>query len=89
MLSIGATIIPMNEEVSELLKKALALPLEARAALAGSLLDSLDATVDADGEALWENEIARRIEELDTGKAKTVPWAEVRRRIAAKMSHGV
>jgi hypothetical protein len=36
----------MTQEVSELLKKALALPAEARAALAGSLLESLDDTVD-------------------------------------------
>jgi len=78
----------MSEEVSELLKKALALPPEARAALAGSLLDSLDETVDAEVEALWENEITKRVEELDTGTAKTIPWTEVRRRIAAKLSQG-
>jgi hypothetical protein len=36
----------MAEDVSEILKKALALPSEARAALAGSLLESLDDTVD-------------------------------------------
>ena len=34
----------MSPDVSELLKKALALPPEARAALAGSLLESLDDT---------------------------------------------
>ena len=43
----------MTEEVSELLKKALALPPEARAALAGSLLESLDETVDASAEESW------------------------------------
>ena len=78
----------MSEQVSELLKKALALPAEARAALAGSLLDSLDEAVDPAAEALWENEIAKRIEELDAGKARTVPWTEVRRRIEAKLAHG-
>jgi hypothetical protein len=31
----------MTQEVSELLKEALALPAEARAALAGSLLENL------------------------------------------------
>ncbi|HEY5175965.1 MAG TPA: hypothetical protein VII95_10420 [Terriglobales bacterium] len=34
----------MSREVSELLKKALALPVEARAALASSLVKSLDGT---------------------------------------------
>lgn len=36
----------MAEELSELLKKALALPSGARAALAGSLLESLDEPVE-------------------------------------------
>jgi putative addiction module component (TIGR02574 family) len=77
----------MTEEVADLLKKALALPVEARAALAGSLLDTLDETVDEDAEASWQTEIAARIEQLDTGRAKTIPWTEVRSRLTAKLSH--
>lgn len=73
----------MSPDVSELLKKALALPVEARAALAGSLLDSLDEGMDASAEEEWNNEIVRRIEELDSGKVKPVPWAEARRQISA------
>ncbi|HYM75885.1 MAG TPA: addiction module protein [Candidatus Dormibacteraeota bacterium] len=73
----------MTQEVSELLKKALSLPPEARAALAGSLLDSLEETMDASAEEEWSREIARRIEELDSGKVKPVPWAEARRQISA------
>ena len=76
----------MTEEVVDLLKKALELPVEARAALAGSLLDTLDETVDENVEASWEREIAARIEELDAGKAQAIPWTEVRRRLAAKLS---
>ncbi|MFZ0803979.1 MAG: addiction module protein [Terriglobales bacterium] len=73
----------MEAEISELLKKALALPAEARAALAGSLLDSLDDTVDQTAEEEWTKEIARRIQELDSGKVKPIPWADARRQIAA------
>jgi putative addiction module component (TIGR02574 family) len=73
----------MTQEVAELLKKALALPVEARAALAGSLLDSLDDTVDASAEEEWNQEIARRIREFDSGKVKPIPWAEARRQISA------
>ncbi|MFI5095991.1 MAG: addiction module protein [Terriglobales bacterium] len=73
----------MTQEVTELLKKALALPPEARAALAGSLLESLDETVDATAEQEWSREIARRIEELDSGKVKPIPWEEARRQISA------
>ena len=73
----------MTEEVCDLLKKALALPAEARAALAGSLLESLDDTVAASAEEAWSQEIARRIEELDSGKMKPILWAEARRQISA------
>jgi putative addiction module component (TIGR02574 family) len=73
----------MIQDVAELLKKALALPAEARAALAGSLLDSLDDTVDASAEEEWNQEIARRIRELDSGKVKPIPWAEARRQVSA------
>jgi putative addiction module component (TIGR02574 family) len=79
----------MTPDVSELLKKkALALPPEARAALAGSLLESLDEKVDASAEEEWSREIARRIEELDSGKVKPVPWAEARRQISALLNGG-
>lgn len=71
----------MTRETSEILEKALALPPEARAALASSLLESLDDNVDASAEEQWNVEIARRIEELDAGKVKPIPWAEARRRI--------
>jgi len=73
----------MSPDVSELLKKALALPAEARAALAGSLLDSLDEAVDTSAEEEWSQEIACRIAELDSGKVKPVPWAEARRQVSA------
>jgi putative addiction module component (TIGR02574 family) len=73
----------MIPDLSELLKKARALPPEARAALAGSLLESLDDTVDQGAEEEWSKEIGRRIAELDSGKVKPIPWAEARRQISA------
>ena len=74
----------MKRDAAEMLKEALALPTEARAALAGSLLDSLDTDVDADAEACWATEVNRRLAGLDSGAVKTVSWAEVRRRLAAR-----
>jgi putative addiction module component (TIGR02574 family) len=67
----------MSEEAIELLKRALTLPLEERAELASSLMESLDLIQDEGAEAAWQEEIARRIEDLRTGRVKTVPWAEV------------
>ena len=77
----------MTQEADELLKKALTLPAEDRAAMAGSLLESLEEPVDPSAEEAWNDEIARRIADLDSGKAKTVPWEEVRRRTLAKFRH--
>ena len=73
----------MSPDLSELLKKTLALPPEARAALAGPLLESLDDTVDERAEEEWSKKITRRIAELDSGKVKPIPWAEARRQISA------
>ena len=63
----------MKRDAADILKDALALPPEARAAVAGSLLESLDDQVDEGAEAAWEAEIARRLDDLDTGKVKLIP----------------
>jgi hypothetical protein len=42
--------------------------------------------VDPSVEEAWNLEIARRIEELDSGKVKPLPWAEARRQIAALLN---
>jgi putative addiction module component (TIGR02574 family) len=74
----------MNREASELLERALKLPPEARAALAGSLIDSLDETMDEGVEQAWEIEVARRVRELREGQVDLIPWSEARRRIAGQ-----
>ena len=72
----------MTEDEARILEQALKLPPEARAALAGSLLDSLDSPPDPDAEAAWAAEISKRLREIDGGLVKLVPWAEARREIA-------
>jgi putative addiction module component (TIGR02574 family) len=74
----------MKQNIAEILKEALKLPAEARAALAGTLLDSLDETVDKDAESAWEAEIIVRLKEIDEGKLNLIPWAEARARIAGQ-----
>lgn len=77
----------MTEEASAILKKALALPLEARAAIADTLLGSLDQSPpDASAEEAWSEEIKRRIEDIDSGKVQLIPYEEVRRRLIARLS---
>src|ERR1700676_5170922 len=77
----------MTPEVSDILKKGLALPPEARDKLAGSLLESLDEHPPDPGiEAAWSEEIKRRIEDLDSGKLQLIPYEEVQRRLMARLS---
>ena len=75
----------MNRDAGEILKEALALPAEARAAMADSLWDSLDQETDPGAEEAWLKEIRRRVEELDSGAVTAIPWSEARARLLAKL----
>jgi putative addiction module component (TIGR02574 family) len=70
----------MTQEAQELLQKALALPENERAELAGSLIASLDATVDQDVDAAWQQEVVLRQRGVESGKVKTVSWEEVQQK---------
>ena len=72
----------MTPDTRKLIEEALRLPPEARAALAGSLIESLDDTIDEDAAVAWEAEVARRVGELNDGSVKPIPWSEARRIIA-------
>ncbi|MGD0499367.1 MAG: addiction module protein [Bryobacteraceae bacterium] len=74
----------MPEDAAEVLTHALKLPPAARAALAGSLIDSLDTEVDEDAEETWRGEIALRVRDLDSGAVQTIAWDEVRRQLRTR-----
>ena len=73
----------MTQDVSELLKKALTLPVAERAELAASLIVSLDRAEDESVEAAWEEEIGRRMADLDSGGVQPVSAEEARRRLSS------
>jgi putative addiction module component (TIGR02574 family) len=56
------------------------------------LIDELSTTVPDEDEAAlteeWSQEIARRIAELESGKATTIPWSQVRDEALARIGHG-
>ena len=70
--------------VEELSRKALSLSPEERVQLAEKLLATVQ-KVDTEVEAAWDEEIKRRIAEIENGTAKLIPaedvFAEVRRLI--------
>jgi putative addiction module component (TIGR02574 family) len=78
----------MERGIDDVLRDAMALPPEARAALAESLLDSLDPEVDEAAGAVWQSEIACRVQELDSGAKLPIPWAEVRLRLKSGLADG-
>jgi putative addiction module component (TIGR02574 family) len=75
----------MSPEVSDLLKRALALSVDERAALANALLDSLETANESVQEA-WDEEVARRIKDLKAGKSVTVPWEQLHRELLAMVN---
>ncbi len=77
----------MTQQALELLQKALTLPEEERTALVRSLIESLEEVADQGAERAWDEEIARRIAELDSGRARTVSWEEIRQRISVRLAH--
>jgi putative addiction module component (TIGR02574 family) len=75
----------MPRDQAELLYEALLLPIEARAALADSLLDSLDIEVDANVEEAWRHEIWRRLHEIDSGAVTHIPWQNAQHRLRVRL----
>jgi putative addiction module component (TIGR02574 family) len=79
----------MSPETSDLLKRALALPVDERAALANSLLDTLESSNESVSlQEAWDAEVARRVADLKAGKAVTVPWEELHRELLAMVNEG-
>ena len=77
---VGGYNLSVTQDAHELLQKALTLPENERAELAGNLILSLDATVDQDVDAAWQQEIVRRLHEVQTGKVETISWENVQQK---------
>jgi putative addiction module component (TIGR02574 family) len=76
----------MAKDAGQLLKEALSLPPEARAALADYLLESIDAEVDEDIETKWREEIRKRMAESDSGAVRSISWSEVETRLRQRVN---
>ena len=77
----------MTQRTQDLLREALALPVDERADVAAQLLASLDdedvATEDI--EAAWAVEIEKRARRVLSGQSEGIPWEDVRRRAEAEL----
>ena len=73
----------MTPQVSELLEKALTLSSHERGLLIDRLVESLDDEPAEQGaEEAWADEIKRRVEDIRSGKVKTIPGEQVLRELA-------
>ena len=63
----------MKLTVEQIAEEALSLPSDARALLADRLVESLDPTEDETIRQLWITEACRRLEEVRSGRVKTIP----------------
>jgi putative addiction module component (TIGR02574 family) len=64
-------------DLSEVLKSALSLNLDDRAALAERLLASLDDLDEEEAERVWAEEAQRRLQEYHAGRAESVQAQDV------------
>jgi putative addiction module component (TIGR02574 family) len=63
----------------------LQLPEEDRAWLAAEILASLEGPADAGVESAWEEEIDRRVAEIESGAVELLDWQVVKTRFAEKL----
>ena len=87
-LGVRGTNKTMSREISDLLKRALVLSADERAALANSLLDSLESGNESVQEA-WDEEVARRIGDLKKGQSCDRPLGTIASRTSGHAGQGV
>lgn len=66
---------------NEILNSALQQPEKDRARIAEALIASLDIKTELNVEQAWQQEIDKRLSEIDKGVVKCIPWEEVRDRL--------
>jgi hypothetical protein len=72
-------------DAAEVLRSALALAPEARAALVDSLISSLDQQIDPAAEETWREEVFQRLQEIDSRAVALVPWQDAGRRLRSRL----
>jgi len=71
----------MTEKSQVVLEEALKLTPTERAEVAEQLIASLDEAPETDVERAWQEEIQKRLQQIERGEVKTIPWEEVQKRL--------
>jgi len=76
----------VTAQLSEVLEKALALSTQERGLLIDRLIASLDEGPAEEGvEAAWDEEVKRRVDDIRSGRVKTIPGEQVLGRLKARL----
>ncbi|MEP6636138.1 MAG: addiction module protein [Acidobacteriota bacterium] len=71
----------MTEKSQVVLEEALKLTTNERAEVAEQLIASLDEASDTDVEQAWQEEVQKRLQQIERGEVKTIPWEVVQRQL--------
>lgn len=71
----------MTEKSQIVLEEALKLTANERAEVAEQLIASLDEAPDTDVEQAWQEEIQKRLAQIERGEVTTITWEEVKKRL--------
>jgi len=72
-------------KTNELIYEVMSLPVEVRTVLVNKLLESLNPP-NKEIDKLWAKEAEKRVEDIRTGKVKTIPGEEVFEKIRRKIN---
>lgn len=73
----------MTDKARQIVEMALELDFRERNEVISQLLASIDEAVDDDADEAWDAEIARRVEALESGTARTMPVSEALSKLEA------
>jgi|tagenome__1003787_1003787.scaffolds.fasta_scaffold20206031_3 putative addiction module component (TIGR02574 family) len=76
----------MDTQAEQILQSALSLPYGERVEIAESLIWSLDEKEAMELEAAWAQEIKRRLDSIDQGEAKMIPWEDAIRSMRERLN---
>ncbi|MFA6010946.1 MAG: addiction module protein [Desulfobacteraceae bacterium] len=71
----------MNKEVETILEKAMNMPQQQRAFIAEQLIESLEAKTDTDVEKEWQQEIQKRMADVNREGIVFVTWDDAKKRL--------
>ena len=77
----------MNDITDKLFQEALSLPSHLRSVLIDKLIESLNVPIDKEIDESWSMEAEKRVDEVNSGKIKSIPGEKVIKDIHDRFSN--